>query len=365
MELMTKVKNFESHDLLQAQEQLWNHIFVYLKSMTLKCAVELGIPDAIHNHGGSIAHPELLAALSLPPSRSPHLRRLMRMLTHSGFFATRRSPGSGDEEEEEEEDVYLLTPLSYLLVNDNNSLSLSPFVLAMLDPYLVDPSSSMSSWFRSCERTPFQMVNGWGFWDMAGRDGKLNRIFNDGMASDGRFVMDVVVKEHGDVFQGVTSLVDVGGGIGAAARAIAEAFEIRCSVLDLPHVVGNIATDGVVEFVAGNMFDRIPPADAVLLKWILHNWTDEECVKILQQCKEAIPPKEAGGKVIILDVVIDFNLETKSKETQLLVDLLMMVGCGSFERNEKEWRKIIWEAGFSDYKIMPVLGFRSIIELYP
>ncbi|XP_072993084.1 trans-resveratrol di-O-methyltransferase-like [Typha latifolia] len=361
MELMTKAKNFESHELLQAQEQLWNHIFVYLKSMSLKCAVELGIPDAIHNHGGSIAHPELLAALSLPPSRSPHLRRLMRMLTHSGFFATRRSPVSGDEEEEEE-DVYLLTPLSYLLVNDNNSLSLSPFVLAALDPYIVHPSSSMSSWFRSGERTPFQMVNGWGFWDMAGRDGKLNRIFNDGMASDGRFVMDVVVKEHGDVFHGVTSLVDVGGGIGAAARAIAEAFEIRCSVLDLPHVVGNIAADGVVEFVGGNMFDRIPPADAVFLKWILHDWDDEECVKILRQCKEAIPVREAGGKVIIIDIVVDLE---KPNGIELLFDLLMMMVCGSFERNEKEWRKIIWEAGFSDYKIMPVLGVRSIIELYP
>ncbi|XP_072966243.1 trans-resveratrol di-O-methyltransferase-like [Typha angustifolia] len=361
MELMTKAKNFESHDLLQAQEQLWNHIFLYLKSMSLKCAVELGIPDVIHNHGGSIAHPELLAALSLPPSRSPHLRRLMRMLTHSGFFATRRSPGSGDEEEEEE-DVYLLTPLSYLLVNDNNNSSLSPFVLAVLDPYIVEPSYSMSSWFRSCERTPFQMVNGWGFWDMAGRDGKLNRIFNDGMASDGRFVMDVVVKEHGDVFQGVTSLVDVGGGIGAAARAIAEAFEIRCSVLDLPHVVGNIAADGVVEFVAGNMFDRIPPADAVLLKWILHDWDDEECVKILRRCKEAIPAREAGGKVIVIDMVVDLE---KPNEVELLFDLLMMMISGSFERNEKEWRKIIWEAGFSDYKIIPVLGVRSIIELYP
>jgi hypothetical protein len=35
------------------------------------------------------------------------------------------------------------------------------------------------------------------------------------------------------------------------------------------------------------------------------------------------------------------------------------------ERDEQEWRKIIFEAGFSDYKITPVLGVRSIIELYP
>jgi len=35
------------------------------------------------------------------------------------------------------------------------------------------------------------------------------------------------------------------------------------------------------------------------------------------------------------------------------------------ERDEQEWKKIIFEAGFSDYKIIPVLGVRSIIEVYP
>ncbi|KAK1325042.1 Tabersonine 16-O-methyltransferase [Acorus calamus] len=42
------------------------------------------------------------------------------------------------------------------------------------------------------------------------------------------------------------------------------------------------------------MFERVPSADAVMLKWILHDWGDEDCVKILKRCKEAIP--KAGEK---------------------------------------------------------------------
>ncbi|CAL5408863.1 unnamed protein product [Camellia sinensis] len=38
---------------------------------------------------------------------------------------------------------------------------------------------------------------------------------------------------------------------------------------------------------------------------VLHNWSDENCVKILKRCREAIPSKEDGGKVIIIDMVVD------------------------------------------------------------
>lgn len=51
-------------------------------------------------------------------------------------------------------------------------------------------------------------------------------------------------------------------------------------------------------------------------------------------------------------------------ETQILFDLLMMCVNG-VERDEQEWKKIFSEAGFQDYRIMPLLGVRSIIELYP
>ncbi|CAO2182868.1 unnamed protein product [Urochloa humidicola] len=358
--------------LMQAQAELWNHVFAYTRSMSLRCAVELGIPDAVHRLGGAATVPELAAALSLPPSRAPYLRRLMRLLAHAGFFVSDAASGS-----------YALTPLSRLLVSappgpgaaGGQGQGLSPFALAMLHPAIVSPSMSLASWFRSADaraaaaRVPFEAAHGRDLWALAKGDREFGAAFNDAMACDGRFVMDVLVRDHGDVFRGLASLVDVGGGSGGAARAIAAAFpHVRCSVLELPHVVAGVPEGerGGVEFVAGDMFEKVPKADAVLLKWILHGWDDEKCVRLLRRCREAIPSREAGGRVIVMELVVGSSPEDeKATETQLLWDVMMMGVVGSPERDEREWRKIFEDAGFSGYKIAAVLGIRSVIEVYP
>jgi len=251
-----------SDELMRAQTVLWTHVFNHIDSMSLKCAVELGIPDAIHSHGKPITISELLSAISLPPAKAPHLRRLMRMLTHSGIFA--RNVGIGDDNEE---DVYSLTPVSSLLVKSHDSTSLSGFVVAMLHPVIVNPFQSMSDWFKSDEPTPFSVEHGSDFWEITACNPKFNKVFNEGMASDAKFLMDVLLKDCGHVFEGIESLVDVGGGTGSAAVAISETFpNVKCSVLELPHVVNTIRAKGDIDFIAGDMFDYIPPTDAILLK---------------------------------------------------------------------------------------------------
>ena len=57
--------------------------------------------------------------------------------------------------------------------------------------------------------------------------------------------------------------------------------------------------------------------------------------------------------------------DDESYETQLFFDMLMMALVTGRERNEKEWAKLFQDAGFSDYKITPILGLRSLIEVYP
>ena len=103
---------------------------------------------------------------------------------------------------------------------------------------------------------------------MTKHDTTFDALVNDGLASDSQFIVDVAIKQQGaEVFEGISSLVDVGGGIGAAAQAISKAFpHVKCSVLDLAHVVAKAPTQTDVQFIAGDMFESIPPADAVLLK---------------------------------------------------------------------------------------------------
>jgi hypothetical protein len=52
-------------------------------------------------------------------------------------------------------------------------------------------------------------------------------------------------------------------------------------------------------------------------------------------------------------------------EAQLLMDMLMMVNTRGGQRDEKHWREIFMQAGFTDYKIVKKLGARSVIEVYP
>lgn len=69
------------------------------------------------------------------------------------------------------------------------------------------------------------------------------------------------------MFEGVSSLVDVGGGTGKVAKAIADAFpNMKCTVFDLPHVVAGLQDTENLNYLGGDMFVAIPPAGAILLK---------------------------------------------------------------------------------------------------
>ncbi|KAI3796373.1 hypothetical protein L1987_39043 [Smallanthus sonchifolius] len=352
-------------ELLDSQAHIWNHMLSFIKSMSLKCAIQLQIPDIIDRHGSPMLLSELIEALAIKPERTHSLSRLMRILVHSGFFLKQSvsTPVGSDEERGE---GYLLAPASRLLLKED-PLSIRPLLLVALDPILMDPWQHMTKWFQNDDVTPFYTTHGRTFWDMASQEPKLNQLFNEAMANDARLVISAILKHCGHIFEGLDSIVDVGGGTGTVTKAIVKAFpNIRCTSFDLPHLVNGLVGSKNLSYVGGNMFEAIPNANAILLKWILHDWSDEECMKILKQCREAIPTKENRGKLIIIDMVVKVHKrENELLETQLLFDMLMMSLVTGRERSEKDWAKLFLDAGFSDYKITPILGLRSLIEVYP
>ncbi|CAL4992244.1 unnamed protein product [Urochloa decumbens] len=375
-----------SEELMQAQAEIWCLSSAYVKSMARRCAVKLGIPDAIHRSGGAATLPGLLAALSIPEARLPHLSRLMRLLATLGIFTEAKEGRGGGV-------CYRLTPASLLLVHDdagaNGGACLSEYVAsatALSDSLMA--YLRLDEWFRSDDVSAaaggspaFVMAYGMDYWAAAGRDAERSASFCELMGSDSRLVAQVVLREcGGEVFGAAAAMVDVGGGDGTMARAVKRAFpHVRCSVLELPHVVESIRAaaaggcdDGAVEveFVAGDMMDFIPAADVVLLKYVLHDWSDEDCVRILRRCREAITTSANGpeGKVVIIDMVVGGSASSTTKEAleaQLFMDMCMMVLATGKERDEETWSSIFMDAGFTHYKIRPVLGLRSVIEVYP
>ncbi|XP_027172148.1 trans-resveratrol di-O-methyltransferase-like [Coffea eugenioides] len=342
-------------ELLEAQTHVWNAMFHFKKSACVKCAVELGIPDVISNHGKPITLSDLISVLPIHPSKSAHIFRLMRFLANSGFFV-------------EDPQGYTLTSAGRLLLKDE-PFNVRAFIFLSCDPALLKPWNFLTEWFQNDDPSPFDTAYGNNLWHYNAQEVRIGNMFNEAMASDNQLSVEVLMTKCKSVFEGMTTLADVGGGTGKVARAIAQNFPgIKCTVYDLPHVVANQGGAENLEFLAGDMFQSVPRTNAILLKWILHNWNDEECVQILRKCKEAIPSKENGGKVIIIDMVLsDQQKEAddhEAIETQLFFDMMMMVLLRGKQRNEREWAKLFSEAGFNDYKITPVLGLRSLIEVY-
>ncbi|KAG0454579.1 hypothetical protein HPP92_023871 [Vanilla planifolia] len=336
-------------ETLKAHAQLWNLTFSYIKSMCLKCAAELEIPDAIHLHGTPATVSDLCASLSVPTVKSRHLRSLMRLLSHKGLFEPHVTP-SGEE-------AFDLTPVSRFLLSTSIHCS-SPFVRMILDRHIMDSSQMLAEWLRrpDVSTSPFEITHGKDLWGLNAVMPQFNRIFNSAMEGDSSFVIDIVTRVCREAFRGIGSLVDVGGGTGLTAVKLVEAFTgLRCIVFDLPHVIATAPrASAAIEFVSGDMFVEVPRADAALLK-------------ILMRCKEAIPPREKGGKIIIIDMVVGVPVDDAqiAFETLLLWDLHMMINTNGKERDEKEWRNLFIASGLCDYKITHSIGLRSVIEMYP
>ncbi|XP_078150590.1 trans-resveratrol di-O-methyltransferase-like [Carex rostrata] len=299
---------------------------------------------------------ELARSIPIPPEKDSMLGRIMALLVHQGIFA-------------QSEAGYLLTPISELLLVEGSNMGIYVHMLTQVD--------FLQSWERLSEVltdtgtcTLFEKTfGGKQLWELSKEEPGIGNFFNEAMTSQTKPLMRGLFAIYPHIFDGLHSLVDVGGGTGAAVKIISEAFPgLRCIVFDLPHVVAEVSKNDSFDVVGGDMFEKIPPADAIFIKNILHDWSDEDCVRILKRCKEAIESrKHNAGKVIVVDIIIDLESDDpKEVETSLLFDIDMMCCFGSKERYKKEWHDIILASGYSDYKIYPArVGTDAVIELYP
>ncbi|KAG5414423.1 hypothetical protein IGI04_001990, partial [Brassica rapa subsp. trilocularis] len=131
----------------------------------------------------------------------------------------------------------------------------------------------------------------------------LKEDFNESMMSHTTIVMNKILENY-DGFESLrdSTLVDVGGGIGTnLGQALSKFPRLKGINFDLPHIVSKAPQIHGVEHIGGDMFDEIPRGQAILMKWILHDWSDEKCVEILRNCKKAIPET---GRLIVIETIV-------------------------------------------------------------
>ncbi|KAJ0505830.1 putative O-methyltransferase domain, plant methyltransferase dimerization [Helianthus annuus] len=354
---MGSESKIEIHNLkdeeVAAQEEIWNIILGFTRTAVVKCAIELGIPDILENRESPMTLADLASELKCSQAL---LYRIMRFLIHYKVFQEKPVSKTCVG--------YTQTPLSRLLTR-NGKHSMADLVLVESTPVMLAPWHKLSAWVLGNEGLPFEAAHGKDLWGFCAENPSHSKLFNDGMACDARAGVAAVIGGCPEVFEGVGTLVDVGGGDGTALRSIVEACPwIKGINFDLPHVVSVAPVSVGVEHVGGNMFDHVPKADAVYIMKVLHDWADDDCIAILRKCREAIP--QDTGKVIIVDAIVGREEDHEFKGAGLLLDMAMMAHTSDGkERTSKEWSYVFHEAGFTRYTIKHIRAYQSVIEVYP
>lgn len=199
------------------------------------------------------------------------------------------------------------------------------------------------------------------FFDYLAAHPDQGAIFGAAMASMSAPVIRTAVEVI-DV-SGATTVVDVGGAHGTYALALlAEHPGLDAIVLDLPHAVpGALAAAAErgmqdrLTAVAGDFFKEVPAGDLLLLKFILHDWSDDDGERILTNCRNALRP---GGRVVITEIVIDDHATGIAP----LMDIAMLATSGSRERTLDEFDALLGRAGLRRVSVAAVEPPYFVIE---
>lgn len=351
---MARQDQEDAESRLRGQAKFLQHMFSFVNTMLLKCAHDLHIANIINTHGGPMTLSQIVDRIPAPNPDINLLARIMRFLCHREIFAAYPQPDGG-------ETLYGLTQTSKWLLEDAD-LSFSS-LLAISNQVVLAPFYQLSKCVKEGGNA-FEKAHGQGFRDFASNYPKFGQIVHESIRAAAKITMSVVLSEYKDGFNGVRSLVGMGGGIGGGIAEVVKAYpHVKGFNFDLPHVIETAhAYPGAIKS-AGDMFKTIPRADAILLQWLIRDHEDDDCVKILRNCRKSIPEKT--GKIIIIDVVLQPDGNSLFEDTRLAYDLMAATYAGGKERTELEWSKLLQEGGFPRYKIIKIPAVQSIIEAYP
>lgn len=316
-------------------------------SRTIRLATELAIADRIEpDASGSIA--ELADACEVLPQP---LLRAMRLLAAFGIF---RVDADGNVAH---------TPRSLLLRTDvPNSLHYSAC-------FWTGPGS-WRAWdaldVALHGRIPHEAAWGVGRFSYLRDHPDEARTFDAFMANwpDNRHQAVAAAYD----FSGGVLIADVGGGNGEALRRILARFpDARGIVFDREDVVAAIPPAGLaggrISTQGGSFFEKAPAgADIYLLVRVIHDWADEDALRILRMCRAAM---SSNGRLLIVEQILPPD-PSQGRPTDYLLDMHMMAIFGTAqERTEAEFRALLQPAGFDLLRVIPTASLVSILEAVP
>ena len=299
---------------------------LYYLSRAIHVVAELGIAD--HLGERSVAANELADNTG---TNELTLRRLLRFLSAYGIF------------EETATAEYCNTELSSVLRQDHPQSVRAN--LRRIDKFWWSAVGNLEHSVRT-GKSAFTALHGMPFFQYLRANPEIQRRFDEAMACISG-ADDIAIAEAYD-FSRFRRIVDVGGGRGGLlAQILLRAPQATGVLFDQPQVVAEAdrleqaGLSARAELIGGNFFESVPNGgDCYIIKGVLHDFDDDECVDILSNYRNAI---DDGRHVIIANQ--DLPSPIAGPHPNLTMDIQMMVLLTGQERSVNQWEGLLRRAG--------------------
>lgn len=309
----------------------------FAMTQAVNALVQLGIPDFLKEETKTTD--EIAAHCGTHPETT---FRLLRFLSKQGVVEL-----NGKD--------CRLTPVGQFFRKDVPGNLTKALEIGSFDPW-------QQSWnnLLHCIRTggqAFSHVFKMEAWKYLAQHPEYGKPFNDYQTHLSKMGAAALVNAYD--FSLFKTICDVGGGQGFMLKTILEKYPQPQGILfDLPFVIESANLSDVADrcqVVGGSFFAKIPAADLMILKSILHDWSNEKALEILKNCVSSL---KTGGRILVMDMVI---MEGASP-IAFFYDLHMLVLLGGRERTQEEMTELFGKAGLKINRFIPTQGPQFIIE---
>ena len=322
-------------------------MFGMIDNKALFIAVDLGLPDLVANEPQSVA--ELARSTG---AEVDALNRLLRYLVSRGIFRQARDGRYANNAASE-------------FVRADHPWSWRSWVLFFGSPWNWDIWKNLDVRVRG-GGDAVVAAHGSDFFSYVNELNPAAGIdFNEAMASGSR-MQALLFAEHYDL-AGIHTVCDVGGGSGSVLAHVLRAEpSARGLLLELPALADDAAqtfeaagVDGRAEFVAGDFFESVPAGcDLYLLFSVIHDWGDDDCVRILRTIAAAMTP---GSRVAVVEPHIERGAAGNfAKASDML--MLTLTSAGR-ERSLAEFDALWRRAGLAERRRIVLPSLFDVFEL--
>lgn len=319
---------------------------LYYLSRAIHVAAELGVADRLGDDAVGIA-----TLAEATGAKAVALRRLLRFLSAYRIF------------EESSPDEFRNTQLSSVLRDDHPQSVRAN--LQRFGTFWWGAVGELEYTLRTGEAA-FQHVHGVPFFRYLKNNVELQRRFDRGMARVSDADDGAIAASY--EFSHFRQIVDLGGGRGGllvqilqrAPNATGVLFE-QPQVLDMATRLDEAGLLARSKKVVGDFFESVPSgADCYVIKGVLHDFNDEQCARILTNCRRAV---SVDGCLVIANQ--DLPLSLDMPHPNLTMDMQMMTILGGRERSARDWSELFQQSGWRlSNRIETSVGF-TLLEGQP